>query len=249
LSIFDLYPVPNLWEAKRILCVQPHPDDMDVACGGTLALLADAGARITYLTVTDGSAGTFVPRDEQELARIRKTEQEAAGREIGVTDYLWLDWWDADELPPGRLQQDLVCAIRRVRPDTVVTVDPWLPYEAHPAHRTVGLCTAAAALFSGLPNIGDNSPEAPGPHEVRRVVFVFTARPNTFIDVTATWARKLAAIRSHKSQFPDAVWPFYERYFEEKARELGGRANTALAEALKVLAPIHLHCNVDAEYM
>ncbi|MGB4243748.1 MAG: PIG-L family deacetylase, partial [Dethiobacteria bacterium] len=48
----DLLPIPNLLEAKSLLVVQAHPDDADVGAGATLARLSDAGARITYLTVT-----------------------------------------------------------------------------------------------------------------------------------------------------------------------------------------------------
>ncbi|MBX6353742.1 MAG: PIG-L family deacetylase [Thermoflavifilum sp.] len=249
MSLFDLYPVPDLWQARRILCIQPHPDDMDVACGGTLARLADAGAEITLLTVTDGGAGTMVPRDPQELARIRRAEQEAAGKHIGVKAYRWLDYPDAELLPEAPLQHDLIRAIREMRPDTVFTVDPWLPYEAHPAHRTVGLVAASAVLFANMPNIGPAPSDDAPPHSPTRIVFAFTARPNTFVDVSGVWERRLAAVRAHQSQFPEPIWPFYEAYLTQKARDLGPRANAELAEGIKVLAPIHLHCNLDAEHM
>jgi LmbE family N-acetylglucosaminyl deacetylase len=249
MSLFDLYPVPDLWQSRRILCVQPHPDDMDVACGGTLARLADTGAEIVLLTVTDGGAGTMVRRDPAELAAVRRQEQEAAGRIIGVREYRWLDYPDAELLPEAKLQHDLIQVLREVRPDTVFTVDPWLPYEAHPAHRSVGLCTAAAVLFGNMPNIGPPPSTGAPLHSPARIVFAFTARPNTFVDVTAVWERRLQAVRAHASQFPEQVWPFYEAYLTQKARDLGPRAGAEFAEALKVLAPIHLHCNVDAEFM
>ncbi|HOP69974.1 MAG TPA: PIG-L family deacetylase, partial [Bacillota bacterium] len=71
----DLLPIPNLLEAKSLLVVQAHPDDADVGAGATLARLSDAGARITYLTVTDGSIGTEDPSiSREELARIRRRE-------------------------------------------------------------------------------------------------------------------------------------------------------------------------------
>ena len=146
MSLSHLAPIPNLLNAKRVLYMQPHPDDVDIACGGTLAVLADRGAHITYLTVTDGGAGSSVRRDENQLANVRRLEQIAAGRYIGVQDYIWLNYRDAEYLPGQQLQHDFIRAIRQVRPDTVVTIDGWLPYEAHPAHRNVGLSAAAATL-------------------------------------------------------------------------------------------------------
>lgn len=246
MSIFDLVPIPNLLDAKRILCVQPHPDDMEVSCGGTLARLADQGAHITYLTVTDGGAGSAIRQDEGTLAWLRRGEQLAAGRVIGVQDYRWLDYRDADYLPGEQLQKDIIQAIREVQPDTVITLDPWLPYEAHPAHRNVGLCAAAAVLFSGMPNISVGADEG---YDVACIAFAFTSKPNTFVDITDTWSRKLVAIRAHASQFPDEAWPFYGQYFEAKAVQYGAQINAKKGEALKVFRPVHLHCNVDAMEM
>lgn len=239
--------IPSLMDARNVLCIQPHPDDIDIACGGTVAKLADAGTHITYLTVTDGSAGTPIRRDGRELAQVRRNEQGAAGQVLGVQSFRWLDYDDAGVIDEFRLQNDLIQAIRELRPDTVITLDPWLPYEAHPAHRAVGLAAAAAVLFSGLANIAPND-QLPT-HTIARVAFAFTARPNTFIDVTATWSRKLAAIRFHESQFPDAIWPFYQEYLTIKGMQYGAKVQADRGEALKVLTPLHLHCNVDAEAM
>lgn len=245
-SLSSLLPTPNLLDAERILCIQPHADDIDIACGGTIARLAAAGKHITYLTVTDGGAGAAQRIDEATLAKIRVQEQLQAGQLLGVKEYLWLGYRDADYLAPEDLQRDLITAIRKVRPDTVITLDPWLLYEAHPAHRNVGLCAAAAVLFSGMGNIGD---EATEPHGVSTIAFGFTSRPNQFVDVSSVWGRKVQAIRAHASQFPEAVWGFYGTYFAKRAELYGEQAGCAKAEALKVFTPMHLHCNVDAEVL
>jgi LmbE family N-acetylglucosaminyl deacetylase len=49
----SVIPTPDIFQAKKILCVQPHYDDNDIGAGGTLAKLHEAGAEIIYLTVTD----------------------------------------------------------------------------------------------------------------------------------------------------------------------------------------------------
>lgn len=245
-SLAALLPVPNILDAERILCIQPHPDDIDIACGGTIARLADAGKEITYLTVTDGSAGAFQRTDEATLAKVRVQEQMTAGGILGVRAYRWLEYRDADVLVEKQLETDFIAAIREIRPDTIITVDPWLPYEAHPAHRTVGLSAAAAALFSGMPNIGGDEAE---PHGVSTIAFGFTARPNQLIDVSGVWNRKEQAIRAHASQFPEPVWGFYGQYFAKRSQLYGAQAGCNHAEALKVFTPMHLHCNVDAEVL
>ncbi len=244
MNISDMLTVPDVQDAKIILCVQPHPDDMEVSFGGTIAKLSSEGKTVIYLTVTDGSAGTFSPTDKKALAMRRQKEQQTAGELLGVSRYLWLDYDDAKYIPEENLQNDILQAIRTFKPDTVLTVDPWLPYESHPAHRTVGFATAAATLFSNLGNIGTLT--APYDlHTVRAIGFTFTAKPNTYIDVTSTWDLKLKAIRAHESQFPDNGWEFYESYLHAKGTEYGQFINREKAEAVKMLAPIHLHCNVD----
>ncbi|MEM1853395.1 MAG: PIG-L family deacetylase, partial [Thermofilaceae archaeon] len=43
---------------RRVLCVQPHPDDTDIAAGGLVAKLASRGVEVAYVTLTDGGLGT-----------------------------------------------------------------------------------------------------------------------------------------------------------------------------------------------
>ncbi len=246
MNVLDMQSLPNIHDSNIILCIQPHPDDMDVSFGATIAKLASAGKTIIYLTVTDGSAGTFAPSDKKALAIKRRNEQQTAGEWLGVSQYLWLDYDDAKYIPEENLQNDILQAIRTYKPDTVLTVDPWLPYESHPAHRTTGFAAAAATLFSNFGNIGliSNDSEL---HQVQAIGFTFTAKPNTYVDVSTTWDLKFKAIRSHQSQFPSDGWSFYETYFNAKGAEYGQILHCEKAEAVKMLAPIHLHCNVDID--
>lgn len=246
--VTDFLPIPNLEEAHTILCVQPHPDDAEVGAGATLARLARAGARITYVTVTDGGMGTPDPGIlPAELARTRRAEQEAAAAIIGVTELIWLDYPDDTAVPLVDLRLRLGRIIREVKPDAVLTVDPWLSYEAHPDHRTTGLAAVEAAVFSEFPGFGRN--QGLGsllPHRVKMVGLFGTARPNTWIGVDETWACKIAALACHTSQFPAPILAQYAAYFEARARELASGRGCQLAEAFKVLSPVHLHFNVEA---
>ena len=75
----------EILRAERVLCVQPHYDDNDIAAGGAFARMADAGIEVHYLTVTDNIAGVLDPNlsDADVLAQTRD-EQDEAGHEIGV---------------------------------------------------------------------------------------------------------------------------------------------------------------------
>lgn len=257
-ELLQMLPLPELLTMRRILCIQPHPDDMEVAAGGTIARLVQAGALVAYVTVTDGGLGSVNPRDDRETIRLRRRrEQEAAAQILGVQELRWLDFPDGGPYTEDEVRVKLLAEIRRFRPEAVITVDPWLPYEGHPDHRKTGMAAVAAALLAAFPRAGEEAQATeagaatPGerPAGVRAVILAATAYPNAFVDVTATWETKMQAIRAHASQFPDASWPFYEGYFRAKAAQYGKGIGAERAEAFKVLTPTHLHMNPDARWM
>ena len=246
------FPIPDLRAARRLLCVQPHYDDNDIAAGGTLASLAAAGAHLVYLTVADDLLGVLDPElpDGEARARLR-AEQERAGRAVGVAEQRRLEYPDAGAWDELALRREIVGEIRRVRPDFVLSVDPWLPTEAHRDHLRVGLLTAEAVLLHALPRLRTD-PEVDAayrPHGLRGVAFTFTARPNTFFDIGPGRAAKHAALDAYVSQFnPDGLAHLH-RGLEAQERAHGARVGCGFAEALRVLHPAHLHCNPDAEEM
>jgi LmbE family N-acetylglucosaminyl deacetylase len=249
-----LLPVPDLAGARRLLCVQPHYDDNDLGAGGTLATLAAAGAHLVYVTVADDLLGVLDPDLPDAEARRRiGAEQASAGRAIGVSEQVRLDYPDAGAWDHEALRGALVREIRRVQPDFVVTVDPWLPLEAHRDHVRTGLAAAEAVLLAGLPRVRTD-PAVDGPYlaarrRLRGVAFYFTARPNTFFDVGPGRAAKHRALDQYVSQLaPDALRAIHAG-LEAKERSWAARAGCAFAEALRVVHPAHLHCNPDAEEM
>lgn len=246
------HPIPDLRAARRLLCVQPHYDDNDIGAGGTLASLAAAGAHLTYLTVADDLLGVLDPALPDAQARSRLVaEQERAGRAVGVAEHRRLDYPDAGAWDLVALRRDIVREIRRLRPDFVVTVDPWLPTEAHRDHLRVGLVTAEAVLLHGLPRLRTD-PEVDGawtPTPLRGIAFMFTARPNTLVDIAAGRAAKHEALDAYRAQFTAQGLALLHRGLEAQERAAGRRAGCEFAEALRVLHPGHLHCNPDAEEM
>ncbi|MDI3316631.1 MAG: PIG-L family deacetylase [Bacillota bacterium] len=247
MRITDLVPVPDLLSVRRILCIQPHPDDMEVGAGATVGRLARAGGRVRLVTVTDGGVGSPDPRQTPaELAAIRRGEAEEAARILGVAEMGWLGFPDGGVLDEGAVRLALAREIRAFQPEVVLAPDPWLPYEAHPDHRVTGLAAAAAALLAAFPwalRAGEGPERG---HEVKAVGFYGTAAPNVRVDVGETWPLKIRALQAHRSQFPAESWPSVSGYLEAKAREHGAAAGCELAEAFKVLPTVALHFNVDA---
>ena len=96
-----LIPIPDLLRAKTVLCVQPHYDDNDIGAGGTIARLAQGGAEVHYLTVTDDVVGVLDRALSDADARTRlAAEQLRAGAELGVRAQHRLDFPDAGEWSP-----------------------------------------------------------------------------------------------------------------------------------------------------
>lgn len=247
MDIKDFLPVPNIEECGSMLCVQPHPDDNEVGAAATIAKLAATGCKITYLTVTDGSLGTVDPAVKGDaLASIRRKEVEKSAAFLGVKGLIFLGFEDGGYIGERLLCQSIVSAIRRVKPEIVLTVDPFLPYEAHPDHRRVGMAAAEACLFSGFPlfRFADGTQSA-DTWAVKGIAFHTTAHPNAFIDVTGTWEKKMQAIALHESQFAPQYLQMLGYYFDFKSRMYAQGRPFERAEAFKVLTTDCLHMNVD----
>lgn len=248
-----LLQIPDLLRARRLLCVQPHYDDNDIGAGGTIAALAEAGAEIHYLTVTDDVVGVLDPALDDASARTRiAAEQSTAGAVLGVRSQTRLEYPDAGIWSVTDLRREVVRALRTLRPDFVLTVDPWLPYEAHRDHVRTGHAVAEACLLYGLPRFpsGDAALDARfEPFRLRGIGFYFTAGPNTFVDIGATRARKHRALDAYTAQFSSAGLVQLHAALEQKERAWARGRGFEYGEALKVLAPGHLHVNLDADEM
>ena len=186
MTIDTILPTPNIFDAKRVLCIQPHYDDNDIAAAGTLMSLRQNGAELFYLTATDDLMGVVdTSLSDEEAAKALKQDQFAAGKIVGVKEQFWLGYPDAGEYDYFALRRDLLRYIRMIQPDFVVTVDPWLTYEAHHDHIQTGLAVAEAVMLAGLTKIPSSNPavdSAYKAHDIKGIVFYHTREPNQIID-------------------------------------------------------------------
>lgn len=249
LNLKDLIPIPHLRQAKNVLVIYPHPDDAELVAGGTIALLTGDGAAVTYAAATDGDMGTFDPGvPPAQIAAVRRQEQQEAASLLGVRKVEWLGFHDCFLPEVGVLRRSMVKVIRQVKPDFVITLDPWLPYESHPDHRKTAMAAVEAATFSAFPlAYPEDIQEGLMPWQVTGVAMALSTRPNTFINIEPTWEKKIQACLCHKSQFPPDQWSgLYMPYLQAKSAEWGHEIGASAAEAFKVLHPYHLHTIVDA---
>jgi LmbE family N-acetylglucosaminyl deacetylase len=231
-------------EISRVLVIAAHPDDVDFGSAGTVAQWTDAGLEVSYCIVTSGDAGgsdETVSRDE--MVRIRQAEQNAAAKQVGVSDVHYLGYPDGMVEASIRLRKDLARVIRLLRPDRVVSPSPDRNYArlgaSHPDHRAVG----AAALDAVYPDARNPFAfpdllvqEKLEPWTVREVWIAGGPSPTQYVDITDTFGRKVAALRCHASQIsdPDGLEVMLRTWLSRAAAQ-GGLPEGRLAEGFQVL--------------
>ncbi len=190
---------------STVLAVFAHPDDPDVACGGSLARWAREGTEVHVVVCARGEKGTLDPAvDTARLGVARLAELAAAGAVIGTATQHLLGYPDG-ELPGGSLlESQIVALVRRVRPDVVMCHDPEAvmfgqDYYNHRDHRMVGWSTLdavspAAALPHYFPALGPA-------HQVRTVYLSGTLVPDVWVDIGHTIETKVQAVNCHATQF------------------------------------------------
>lgn len=231
--------------AVRALVVVAHPDDLDFGAGGTIAAWTEQGIEVSYCVLTDGDAGGFdpdVPR--AEIGGIRQAEQRAAAKELGVDDVVFLGYPDGRLTVSVELRRDISRVIRQKQPHRVVTQSPeraWdRVYASHPDHLAAGEATMCAVYPDARNPFAHLELAAEGLEAwtVEQVWVMGGAGgvADHFVDVTATFDRKLAALRAHASQTAhmDDLDGRLRDWLEGNARE-AALPEGRLAEAFRVL--------------
>lgn len=248
-------------EARRLMAVLAHPDDESFAVGSTLARYAAEGVDVHLVTATRGERGRFFTGDERpgddEVGEVREAELRRAAEELGLRDVHFLGYRDGDldQADPEEAIGRIVGHIRRVRPQVVVTFDPFGAY-GHPDHVAVcQLTTGAVAAAAGTGHPGT-------PHQVSKLYYsvMDETRWRTLtttleglaerlerrerqpvlwpewshsaqIDARQHWKTAWRAIRCHRSQI--ALYEGLEALDDEEHRELWGRLAFYRALGLK----------------
>lgn len=222
---------------RKVLGVAAHPDDLDFMAAGSMAAWAAADADVCYLVLTDGGKGT----DDRglspaQLIEMRREEQRAAGKILGLKEVLFLDYPDGALENSLDVRRDVVRAFRRLRPDVVVTMDPSVLYAAeagiinHPDHRAAGQAVLDAVYPLARDHLSFPELLAEGfePHKVKTVLLANFEQSNFAVDISGTFTQKLEALAAHTSQINgDSA----QRVVTKWATQAGERYGFQYAEA------------------
>lgn len=217
-----LEPFPEDWQ--RALAVVAHPDDMEYGAAAAVARWTGQGKHVAYLLVSDGEAG-IEAMPPAEAGPIRCEEQRASCREVGVTDVEFLGYPDGSIVESLGLRTDLAEAIRRHRPEVVLSInfrDSWGgPSWNHADHRAVG-----RALLDAVRDAANSwfAPER-GPRwaGVRFVAFSGSPQPTHAVDVTATFDAGVRSLECHRAYLDNLGGDTSPAEFLRGAAEHGGR--------------------------
>jgi len=229
--------VGEAWQ--RALAIVAHPDDLEYAAAAVIARWTAQGKEVVYVLATHGEAGidSLAP---SECARIREQEERASAAEVGVTQVEFLDHPDGLVEYGIPLRRDFAIAIRRFRPQVVLTInhrDTWGGNSYNmPDHRHVGLAVIDAVRDAGNRWVFNGADGHEPWNGVEMVLESSSPQPTHFVDVTETIERGIASLEQHGA---------YLAYVGQTAREVvtgvaagaGQQCGVPFAATFEVLAP------------
>jgi N-acetylglucosamine malate deacetylase 1 len=190
----------------RVLALHAHPDDIEFQCAGTLILLRAAGCVVTMATMTPGDCGS-AEYDAEAIAAIRREEARASAAMIGA-DYQCLEFRDLAIFNDDESRRRVTEAIRRARPDLILTAPP-VDYIAD--HEMTSVLVRDACFAAPCPNYTTRQWEpAPPLVKIPHLYFVDSlvgqdrdSRPvaaDFHVDVSRVFPTKREMLSCHASQ-------------------------------------------------
>lgn len=238
-----LPPLDEGWE--RALAVVAHPDDLEYGAASAVARWTGQGKDVRYVLVTRGEAG-IGDRPPEEVGPLRVEEQRASAAVVGVSVVEFLDHPDGTIEAGLALRRDLARAIRRHRPEVVVSInhrETWGgPTWNHADHRIVGVGLIDAArdaanrwIFPEL--LAEGLEPWTG---LRSLAFNASPCPTHAVDVTATIEQGIQSLRCHATYLaaldPGTPGQDPTTFLREAAAAAGPRLGVELATTFEVVA-------------
>ncbi|MCI2263973.1 PIG-L deacetylase family protein [Sediminivirga luteola] len=229
---------------ERVLCVAAHPDDLEYGASAAVARWRARGIDVSYLLLTAGEAG-MRSRPPHEVAPLRAGEQRAACREVGVDDLVILNFPDGTLEAGLPVREAIAGAIRRTRPQVVLT-QPWDLDVSwglnHADHRAAGIATVDAIRDADnpwvFPGLREQGLEAWG----TRWLLVAGAEPDHLIDVSGEpLEQAVRSLQAHREYLAEIGGDFDPRTMLEEvtaaaAAQAAPAARGSVTHALGVKA-------------
>ncbi len=230
--------MPRPKETRRALVIVAHPDDAEFLCAGTVSKLAAEGWEVSYLLTTSGDMGSHDDKMSREaLAPVREKEQRQAAKVLGVKEVVFLRYPDGFFEDTAESRGRIVREIRRLKPDTVITWDPFRRSFTHRDHRLTGQA-ALDAIFPLARNhlaYPEQLLEGLGIHRVNDVLLAGSAEPDYHMDVSDYFEKKIQALRKHKSQIGRAPLRELRKRLRERMKEAAKDQEFELGESFRRL--------------
>ena len=224
---------------SRGMVVVAHADDAEYGCAGTVAKWCKQGMEVAYVICTDGSKGSSDPEiTPGRLIEIRREEQLAAGKVLGLSSVEFLGYEDSMLQPTLELRCNIAREIRRHKPDVLISANPirslqGTGYIGHPDHLAAGEATLAAVFPAArdrmtFPQLLEEGFE---PHKVRELLIMAQREPDKWVDVTDTVDIAIEALKQHVSQVGDGDGDF--EWMREWRRKAAQHRGMEFAETFK----------------
>jgi bacillithiol biosynthesis deacetylase BshB1 len=216
-----------------VVAVGAHPDDVEIACGGTLARLVQQGYRVGIVDLTDGEPTPLSQGPEQRLA-----EAKAAAAALGVHERITLDLPNRRLFDSFEARVALAKVFRRWRPKLVIGLGEKTPL-ASPDHWQAMQITDAAVFYSRLTKWDEHFEGLPV-HAVSMQLYCSLAfhslqlpsgSGHLTVDISATLDTKIKSVLCYASQFPPAKRPTLDR-IRALAEHVGLASGFAAGELL-----------------
>ena len=213
-----------------VVAVAPHPDDLEITCGGTLALLVNQGYKVGILDLTSGEP---TPRGSLET---RARESEAARQVLGVPFRRNVGLPNRELMDSPANRYILATWFRRLMPTIVICTAGRTP-AASPDHHQGHLLVEAARFYSQLTKWDDRF-DGTAPYRVPHLLyapFPFDGEVRQYhgsfvVDVTTTFEQKMKAISCYSSQFDESRFAKVRHFVSGNNISIGGRCGFAYGE-------------------
>lgn len=182
-----------------VLVIACHPDDMELACAGTLLKCKQRGDRVVVCHLSDGNLGhVVIPPDE--LAVIRANEAKKSAEIGGFDEVIWGGFHDLDIYDNNKEARDkVVDVIKKVKPDFIITHDP---NDYMPDHTATSRLVFDASFTATLPNYAS---KVDGHATLVPIYYMDTLagvgfNPTEYVDVSEHIDTKIQMLECHESQ-------------------------------------------------
>lgn len=178
----------------EVVCIGAHPDDVELAMGGTVAKYVSMGKSVGIIDVTDGEP---TPCGSPEL---RRAESIASGESLGICERILMQGSNRHVMDSPELRWELADVLRSLRPRILFAP---IAGDAHPDHRAVHELCVAARFYMKLSKTHLKSEPAPLPalYFYESIHRNHSEEPDFFVDIADTVETKLRALACYDSQF------------------------------------------------